>query len=144
MNKRAIELSLELFGAVPAGKPTPSKHKDTLEHGVLVDEHAAYANKAMVEADLILNVGSRFDDRIIGQAHRFGANAKIVHVDIDPAEMNKMIVPDIQIVGDAKAVLGQLLAHGAKRLDGGAPPARTPWRRMPVSTMRWTSRGFSR
>ena len=48
MNKRAIELSLELFGAVPAGKSTPSQHKDTLEHGVLVDENAAYANKAIL------------------------------------------------------------------------------------------------
>jgi acetolactate synthase-1/2/3 large subunit len=68
----------------------------------------AYANKAIVEADLILNVGSRFDDRIIGQVDKFGKNAKIIHIDIDPSEMNKMIVPDVQIIGDAKAALVEL------------------------------------
>jgi len=68
----------------------------------------AYANKAICEADLIFNVGSRFDDRIIGKPKEFGKNAKIIHVDIDPAEMNKMIRPHIQIVGDAKAVLDAL------------------------------------
>ncbi|MCL4148002.1 UNVERIFIED_CONTAM: hypothetical protein GTU68_056063 [Idotea baltica] len=68
----------------------------------------AYANKAMCECDLLLNVGSRFDDRIIGQPDKFCAGAKIVHIDIDPAEMDKMIRPDVQIIGDAKAALALL------------------------------------
>jgi acetolactate synthase-1/2/3 large subunit len=68
----------------------------------------AYANKAMVECDLIINVGSRFDDRIIGQADKFGALANIIHIDIDPSEMNKMIHPDVEIIGDAKAALQAL------------------------------------
>ena len=76
--------------------------------GMLGMHGTAYANKAIVEADLILNVGSRFDDRIIGQADKFGANASIIHIDIDPSEMNKMIVPDLQIIGDARAVLVEL------------------------------------
>nr|NIP95766.1 acetolactate synthase large subunit [Akkermansiaceae bacterium] len=76
--------------------------------GMLGMHGTAYANKAIVEADLILNVGSRFDDRIIGQADKFGANAKIIHIDIDPAEMNKMITPDLQIIGDARAALVEL------------------------------------
>jgi len=76
--------------------------------GMLGMHGTAYANKAIVEADLILNVGSRFDDRIIGQTEMFGANASIIHVDIDPSEMNKMIVPDVQIIGDAKAALVEL------------------------------------
>ncbi len=79
--------------------------------GMLGMHGTAYANKAMVECDLILNVGSRFDDRIIGQADKFGANAKIIHIDIDPSEMNKMIVPDVTIVGDAKVALNSLLLH---------------------------------
>jgi acetolactate synthase-1/2/3 large subunit len=70
----------------------------------------------MVECDLLLNVGSRFDDRIIGQPDKFCADAKIIHIDIDPAEMDKMIVPDIQIVGDAKAAL-TLLNQEIEELD---------------------------
>ena len=79
--------------------------------GMLGMHGTAYANKAIVEADMILNVGSRFDDRIIGQPDKFGAKAKIIHIDIDPAEMNKMIVPDVQIIGDAKASLQALNKH---------------------------------
>ncbi|MEO0416177.1 MAG: biosynthetic-type acetolactate synthase large subunit [Verrucomicrobiota bacterium] len=84
----------------------PEDHPLSL--GMLGMHGTAYANKAMVECDLILNIGSRFDDRIIGQADKFGAQAKIVHIDIDPSEMNKMIRPDVQVVGDAKVVLQQL------------------------------------
>ena len=85
----------------------PESHPLSL--GMLGMHGTAYANKAMVECDLILNIGSRFDDRIIGQADKFGAQAKIIHLDIDVAEMGKMIVPDVQVVGDAKASLRQLL-----------------------------------
>ncbi len=84
----------------------PETHKLSL--GMLGMHGTAYANKAMVEADLILNVGSRFDDRIIGQADKFGRNAKIIHIDIDASEMSKMIVPHVQIIGDANAALGAL------------------------------------
>jgi len=76
--------------------------------GMLGMHGTAYANKTMCDADLILNIGSRFDDRIIGQADKFGAGAKIIHIDIDPSEMGKMIVPDIQIIGDAKAALTEI------------------------------------
>ncbi len=85
----------------------PESHPLAL--GMLGMHGTAYANKAVCECDLILNVGSRFDDRIIGQADKFGAQAKIVHIDIDPSEINKMIVPDIAVIGDAKAALTQLL-----------------------------------
>ena len=87
-----------------------------LSLGMLGMHGTAYANKAMVECDLLLNVGSRFDDRIIGQPDKFCADAKIIHIDIDPAEMDKMIVPDIQIVGDAKAAL-TLLNQEIEELD---------------------------
>lgn len=84
----------------------PETHELSL--GMLGMHGTAYANKAMVECDLLLNIGSRFDDRIIGQPDKFCADAKIIHIDIDPAEMDKMIRPDVQIVGDAKAALIQL------------------------------------
>ena len=89
---------------------------DDYSLGMLGMHGTAYANKAIVEADLILNIGSRFDDRIIGQADKFGANAKIIHMDIDPSEMNKMIRPDVQIIGDAKASLIKLNKK-VERLD---------------------------
>lgn len=87
----------------------PETHELSL--GMLGMHGTAYANKAMIECDLILNVGSRFDDRIIGQADKFGANAKIIHIDIDPSEINKMIGPDVEIIGDAKAALTLLNKH---------------------------------
>lgn len=87
----------------------PESHDLSL--GMLGMHGTAYANKAMVECDLLINVGSRFDDRIIGQADKFCADAKIIHIDIDSAEMDKMVRPDVQIIGDATAALKKLNAH---------------------------------
>lgn len=81
----------------------PENHDLSL--GMLGMHGTAYANKAICECDLIINIGSRFDDRIIGQPDKFGAQAKIIHIDIDYAEMDKMIRPDVQVVADAKAAL---------------------------------------
>jgi len=71
----------------------------------------AYANKAMCEADLIMSIGSRFDDRILGQAEMFGRNAVKIHIDVDPSEIGKMIIPELFCVGDAQEVLKELLKH---------------------------------
>ncbi len=90
----------------------PETH--ALSLGMLGMHGTAYANKAICEADLIFNVGSRFDDRIIGKPHMFGRNAKLIHIDIDPAEFNKMIQVDVTIKGDAKAALSDLLPHVSK------------------------------
>jgi len=84
----------------------PETH--ALALGMLGMHGTAYANKAIVECDLIINVGSRFDDRILGKLECFAKGAKIIHIDIDPAEMNKMVRPDVSIVGDARAVLTEL------------------------------------
>ena len=85
----------------------PESHP--LSVGMLGMHGTAYANKAICECDLLINVGSRFDDRIIGQAEKFCAQAKIIHIEIDSAEIGKMIVPDVAVVGDAKVALTQLL-----------------------------------
>ena len=90
----------------------PETH--ALSLGMLGMHGTAYANKAIVEADLIFNIGSRFDDRIIGKPHMFGRNAKIIHLDIDPAEHQKMIKTDVCITGDAKAAISDLLPHVEK------------------------------
>jgi acetolactate synthase-1/2/3 large subunit len=84
----------------------PETHPLSL--GMLGMHGTAYANKAMIECDLLINVGSRFDDRIIGQPAKFCQTAGIIHIDIDPAEMGKMIQPHVQIVGDAKSALKEI------------------------------------
>lgn len=85
----------------------PETHELAL--GMLGMHGTAYANKAICECDLLINIGSRFDDRIIGQPDKFCANAKIIHVDIDHSEMNKMITVDTEVLGDAKAALVKLI-----------------------------------
>lgn len=68
-----------------------------------------YANYAICECDLLIAVGARFDDRVTGKVESFAPEARIIHIDIDPAEIGKNVRVDIPIVGDVKRVLGQLL-----------------------------------
>jgi acetolactate synthase-1/2/3 large subunit len=68
----------------------------------------AYANYAMHDADVILSVGTRFDDRVTGKVSAFAQQAKFIHVDIDPAEIGKSMTADVPIVGSAKSVLAAL------------------------------------
>ncbi|MCJ7750205.1 MAG: biosynthetic-type acetolactate synthase large subunit, partial [Armatimonadetes bacterium] len=68
----------------------------------------AYANYALHEADVILAVGTRFDDRVTGKLDMFARNAKFIHVDIDPAEIGKNVLPVLPIVGDVKYVLAEI------------------------------------
>ena len=69
----------------------------------------AYANFAVTEADLIIAVGARFDDRVTGRVETFAPQAKIVQIDIDPAEIGKNVAVDLPIVGDLKRVLSELV-----------------------------------
>ncbi|KQQ07914.1 acetolactate synthase large subunit [Rathayibacter sp. Leaf296] len=82
---------------------------------------------ALQEADLILALGSRFDDRVTGKAALFAPHAKVVHVDIDPAEISKIRTADVPIVGDLKDVLPDLTDAYAKVIDGGAPDTSEWW-----------------
>jgi acetolactate synthase I/II/III large subunit len=85
----------------------PSTHKFSLDmpgmHGTV------YANMAITEADLLISIGCRFDDRITGRLDSFAPKAKIIHIDIDPTSISKSIKVDVPIVGDAKNILGQLI-----------------------------------
>jgi acetolactate synthase I/II/III large subunit len=82
------------------------------------------ANYAMDEADLIIAIGARFDDRITGKLSEFAPNAKFIHIDVDPAEISKNVPAHIPIVGDAKRVLPKLtreyqsLQTDPSRLEG--------------------------
>ncbi|HGQ1343238.1 TPA: acetolactate synthase large subunit [Streptococcus pneumoniae] len=74
--------------------------------------HGSFAaNIAMTEADFMISIGSRFDDRLTGNPKTFAKNAKVAHIDIDPAEIGKIISADIPVVGDAKKALQMLLAE---------------------------------
>lgn len=87
-----------------------------------------YANMAVYNCDLLIAVGARFDDRVTGKVEEFAPQAKIIHIDIDPASISKNIVVDVPIVGDVKIVLRKLLEElkreGAKVLY---PEERQKW-----------------
>ncbi|HIE43263.1 MAG TPA: biosynthetic-type acetolactate synthase large subunit [Candidatus Omnitrophica bacterium] len=85
----------------------PSEHP--LSMGMLGMHGTRYANYAIMESDLIIGIGARFDDRVTGKIDSFALHAKIVHIDIDPTSISKSVDVDIPIVGDAKEVLKELL-----------------------------------
>jgi acetolactate synthase I/II/III large subunit len=77
--------------------------------GMLGMHGTAYANFAVTECDLLIAVGARFDDRVTGKLDEFAARAKVIHIDIDPAEVGKNRAPEVPIVGSVKPVLEELL-----------------------------------
>jgi acetolactate synthase-1/2/3 large subunit len=84
----------------------PESH--ILSFGMLGMHGTVYANKATGEADAIIAIGMRFDDRATADVKKFAPNASIIHIDIDPSEIGKNVRVDVPIVGDVKAVLGEL------------------------------------
>jgi acetolactate synthase-1/2/3 large subunit len=96
----------------------PEDH--ALSLGMLGMHGTAYANMAVADCDLIMSIGSRWDDRIIGKPEAFCVDAKKIHVDIDPSEFNKILDMDVTIQGDAKTVLQALLRKVS-------PGDTTPW-----------------
>jgi acetolactate synthase-1/2/3 large subunit len=90
--------------------------------------HGNYtAVTAMQKADLLVAIGARFDDRVTGDVKRFAPDAKVVHVDVDPAEIGKVRNADVPIVGDAGAVLEQLIFAMEHFLGADEAPARKEW-----------------
>ena len=89
--------------------------------------HGNYtAVTSMQKADLLIALGSRFDDRVTGRVGDFAPDAKIIHVDVDPAELGKVRRPDVPIVGDCRLVIEELV-KAVRALDGGAQPDRSAW-----------------
>ena len=80
-----------------------------LSVGMLGIHGTAYANKTVVDCDLIMAIGARWDDRITGKVSEFCRDATKIHIDVDPAEFGKIIDPDVSIAGDAKLVLEDLI-----------------------------------
>ncbi|RLP76529.1 acetolactate synthase large subunit [Mycetocola tolaasinivorans] len=85
---------------------------------------------ALQESDLIVALGARFDDRVTGKADLFAPEAKVVHVDIDPAEISKIRIADVPIVGDVKDVIGDLSAAYAQALPETTPDIAEWWTRL--------------
>ncbi|UCZ53191.1 biosynthetic-type acetolactate synthase large subunit [Bacillus shivajii] len=80
--------------------------------------HGTYAaNMSLYEADLLINIGARFDDRLTGNLTHFAPNAKVVHVDIDSAEINKNVTTHVPVIGDAKETLKMLLSEPKPETD---------------------------
>jgi acetolactate synthase-1/2/3 large subunit len=89
----------------------------------------AYATTAMQKADLLINLGARFDDRITGNIPSFAPVAKVIHVDIDPAEQGKVRRPDVPIVGDCLQVTTEIIREIRELMDKGeAQPDQGAWK----------------
>jgi acetolactate synthase I/II/III large subunit len=87
----------------------------------------AYANWAVTDCDLLIAVGARFDDRVTGKLDEFAAHAKVIHIDIDPAEVGKNRTPEVPIVGDVRQVLIQLLQRVREMGLGGNSEQTRTW-----------------
>ncbi|MDR1840096.1 MAG: biosynthetic-type acetolactate synthase large subunit [Treponema sp.] len=106
-----VALSLMGMGAFPCEHPLCTG---------LIGMHGTIAsNKAVQNADLLIVAGARFSDRVTSSIEHFARNAKIIHIDIDPAEINKNIGTDASIVGDLKLVLGELIKKIPRELTTG-------------------------
>jgi acetolactate synthase-1/2/3 large subunit len=99
-NEIPVTMTLLGLGAFP--------QDNRLSLGMLGMHGTAYANHAIMDSDLIVAIGARFDDRVTGKLDAFAPHAKVIHIDIDPASVSKTVDVDIPIVGDAKEVLKQL------------------------------------
>jgi acetolactate synthase-1/2/3 large subunit len=109
------------LGALPTGHPNFIS---------MPGMHGSYAaNMALTNSDLLIALGVRFDDRVTGRLAAFAPHAKVIHVDIDPAEIGKNRAPDVPIVGDVKRVLGKLnkLLHEAAPLSEKVAAGRRAW-----------------
>ncbi len=90
-----------------------------LSVGMLGMHGTAYANKAVINCDLIMAIGARWDDRITGKVSEFCPDATKIHIDIDPTEFGKIIQPDVSVNGDAAEVLAELIPL-VEKLDTSA------------------------
>jgi acetolactate synthase I/II/III large subunit len=97
-----ITTTLMGIGCIPGDHP--------LNLGMLGMHGTEYANFAITESDLLFSIGVRFDDRVTGKTDTFAPHAKIIHIDIDPAEIGKNKRVDVPVVGDVKAVLKDMLS----------------------------------
>ncbi len=109
LGKLAERLQIPVTTTLMALGAFPETHHLSL--GMLGMHGTGYANWAVHECDLLVAVGARFDDRVTGKLSAFAPQAKVIHIDVDPAEIGKNIEPRIPVVGDARLVLEDILAE---------------------------------
>ena len=97
-----VTMTLMGLGSIPGNHP--------LSLGMLGMHGTYWANMAVMESDLLIAIGSRFDDRVTGKIEAFAPQAKIIHIDIDPTSISKNVRVDLPIVGDCKRVLSKILS----------------------------------
>jgi len=97
-----VTMTLMGLGSIPGNHP--------LSLGMLGMHGTYWANMAIMESDLLIAIGSRFDDRVTGKIEAFAPQAKIIHIDIDPTSISKNVRVDLPIVGDCKRVLSKILS----------------------------------
>ncbi|GEJ58265.1 biosynthetic-type acetolactate synthase large subunit [Anaeromyxobacter diazotrophicus] len=103
----------------------PETHPSCL--GMFGMHGSRYANYTVQGADLLIALGARFDDRVTGKLSTFAPEAKIVHLDIDPAEISKLVTATVPLVGDVKELLPKLGAAVRKAFDERGRPDLAPW-----------------
>ena len=132
-----VALTVMGLGAIP------SNHPNFIS---MLGMHGSYAaNMGVTECDALIALGVRFDDRVTGRLDAFAPNARVLHVDIDPAEMGKNRKPDVAIVGDVKHVLRRLIARlkETKGKRGGENEvSRAAWRERITGWMREHPYGY--
>ena len=104
-----VTTTLMGLGAYPENEPNSLRMLGM--HGTY------YANMAMTNADLIVAIGARFDDRVTGKLSTFAPHAKIIHIDVDPTSIKKNVRVDLPIVGDVRDVLARMIKEVDKRSD---------------------------
>ena len=118
----AEKLNIPIVTTLMARGTMPDSHELNLG---MPGMHGNYtAVMAMQESDLLIAMGSRFDDRVTGKVDSFAPDAKVIHVDIDPAELGKIRMPDVAIRGDAKRVMAQMLDE----IGSSSPADHGAWR----------------
>ncbi|GMR03170.1 MAG: acetolactate synthase large subunit [Acidimicrobiia bacterium] len=121
----ATTQNLPVVTTLMARGAIPDSHPLTLG---MPGMHGTYtASTAMQRSDLLIAIGTRFDDRVTGDPAAFAPGAKVIHIDVDPAEIGKIRKVEVPIVGDARAVLDQLIEVGNAALDGQPAPDREDW-----------------
>jgi acetolactate synthase-1/2/3 large subunit len=116
----AREYEIPVLTTMPGTGAFPET--DPLSQGIAGMHGTGYANLAISNCDVLLGIGTRFDDRLTGDIATFAPDAEVIHVDIDPAEISKNVEADYPLVGDAAVVLGQLTEAMTRE-----PPAKE-WR----------------
>ena len=96
--------------------------------GMLGMHGTAYANHAVHECDLLIAVGARFDDRVTGKLAAFARKAKVIHIDIDPAEIDKTVSVDVAVIGDCREVLAKLVEKVNSRQETDLNKQITHWK----------------